>query len=96
MYNNIMKILKPTLTKIILFIIIIAGAYYYNSNRYFVRYNCQPGSEVICAENAKKENQKIALTMTIITGLPIAIIGYGLIGLIDLRRKMTGPKTEVS
>jgi hypothetical protein len=84
-----MKILKPTLIKVIIFIVIIIGAYFYNSSHFFIDIDCVPGQEESCARYAQSEKLKIVTKTTLVTGLPIAMLIYVLVGVAISRRIMT-------
>ncbi len=87
-----MKILKPTLTKVIIFIIVIVVVYFCNTlyisiNKYkYIDLDCPPTGED-CNRYISSQFNEISKKMILIDGLPIAIVGYVLAGVVVSRRK---------
>jgi len=83
---SLKQILKPTLIKIIVVVLIFLILYFYLLSSIRVSYVCSEGGEK-CVEETARVVQQLALHDTLIVGIPLSIIAWIIIGLIESRKK---------
>jgi hypothetical protein len=79
-------IFKPTLLKVIIVILIFVLLYLCLMSSIRVRYTCTVGGEQ-CVKETAAITQKIVLQDMIIIGIPLAIIAWIVIGVIEVKLK---------
>jgi len=79
---NWKEVFKPSLAKIIVVVLIFLLLYLYLLSSIRVRYVCSEGGEK-CIEETSRVIHQLALRDTLITGIPLSIIAWIIVGLIE-------------